>query len=39
MCTFCKDSYHTQFDCPKLHFMPLKQFIIMKYLNNENKFK
>ena len=32
-CSFCQ-SNHTKMKCPKLHYLPLKQMKIYKYLHN-----
>jgi hypothetical protein len=32
-CASCKTN-HTKFDCPKLHFIPITQHVVNKYLRN-----
>lgn len=34
-CKMCHDDYHTLFECPKHHFVPLKEKTLMKYLRNQ----
>lgn len=38
-CPNCKGEFHNKFDCNRLHFIPLKQNIVMKHLSKVNKSK
>lgn len=36
-CPNCKTEYHTKLECSRLHFIPIKQNVINRYLNKSNK--
>lgn len=36
-CDVCTKEYHSKFECPKLHYFPLKQNIVNRYLLSANK--
>lgn len=38
-CSICKKSYHTKFDCSRLHYRPMKQLVVLNYLEKQNKMK
>jgi hypothetical protein len=32
-CKVCQDDFHLLFECPHYHYIPLKEFIILKSLS------
>ena len=38
-CEVCDKEYHNKFQCPRLHYLPLKQNLIFKSLNADKKKK
>lgn len=34
-CKLCEDDYHTQFECPKHHYIPMKEIVLANYFKNE----
>ena len=34
-CKYCEDDYHSQFECPKHHYIPMKEIVIANYIKNE----
>ena len=37
----CKNDYHTLFECPQLHYIPMKELIISKHssIKSDDKLK
>jgi hypothetical protein len=34
-CKVCFDDYHTLFECPKYHYIPIKEIVISNYLERQ----
>lgn len=34
-CKYCEDDYHSQFECPKHHYIPMKEIVIANYFKNQ----
>ena len=38
-CSLCPRKLHSKFQCPRLHYCPIKQMVIYRYLDQTNKLK